>query len=224
MKNPSRFTAAVMLTAIVSSAVWTRLYGVITLQQTALTAVIVAIALIAQHPMKARAALERARANRANGGVARVYVNEVEVGALPELQYRQVVVDAWARWDLYGRQALNAVEVGARVAFAVVRLIPWVWFALVAIAAVLIPDQLATVFGTLAKGTPAEFVVALRSGLGGGALLSAVAVGGGVALGGLKFGFVNEFDGFIAQRLRQLLEEPADGRLQVRVGSAQLVS
>jgi len=49
-----------------------------------------------------------------------------------------------------------------------------------------------------------------------------VAVAFGVATGGLRFGFVNEFDRDIAQRLRQLLEEPADGRLSVRVVGARL--
>lgn len=146
---------------------------------------------------------------------ALVYVNDVEVGSLPTEQYYQLVKEVRRQKMLYFLQALNMANVAARLVF--------VWLQLAAILGAIIVCGLALsgtatlteVFSSVQAAPPKALaqtvhhiaVFCLSMASVGVVLLSAV--------GRLDSGYVNQFNRTISLRLRQLMEVPAEGTVQV---------
>jgi hypothetical protein len=219
MKSPlGTQTAALLLVGFAFNAVWGWARGwPLSPAEAALSVVLFAVSGLVFIGLFRNVRLVRVARSDEDAGVARVYVNEVEVGSLPAVHYARVVREAWSCKGLYVMQALNIAAVVLRAALAVVRFIPWVWFLALACAAVFAPEALRETFARMSTATPTQLVDAVRQALDGAAVLSVVVCGTTVVLGVERFGYVNQFDEVISQRIRRILEVPAEGSMRVSV-------
>ena len=148
--------------------------------------------------------------------IARVYLNDVEVGSLPAVQYQRIVKDAKRDWRLYVLQWLNIIGFSLRCAVMCLRLTPWVWFYLSIIALIFAPEELSQVITEYGQATPLEVTRAYAKMVVFGASISAVCLSIIVAIGKSHvYGYVNKFDEAIKNELRRLLEVPTEGEMMV---------
>lgn len=155
--------------------------------------------------------------------VARVYLNDVEVGSLPSSQYEAIVKDARQDKRLYLRQALNVIATVLRFFINAYRYIPHAWFNLLVI--VVIADSLWPGLGSdfmaalmkMTKTEPKASLDVFRIALFWGFAFTSFSMLLGMASGSLTFGAVNEFDCAINRRIRAILEVPAEGQMTVVV-------
>ncbi len=148
--------------------------------------------------------------------IARIFVNRIEVGTVPADLYEKIVKQAKRDWKLYVSQGFNLVAVAFRFFVDTLRLTPWLWFITSAGLAVLAPDILGDVFAALSKATPAELANEYRKAVMYGPLgVSAMLLAGMAGGFGSKYGFVDRFGEVVGERLRALLEVPAEGSIDV---------
>ena len=158
-----------------------------------------------------------------NATVARVYVNQVEVGSLPMDQYRRIVddVNAEVHGDrrLYLAQAFNLVKCAYRVVTLILKL-ALILFLLVLISGTLVaPDEITWLVAAMRNATPAEVTHGMRVALFVYSGLSAFLVLLAATFIGHRFGYVNQFKDSsgarINLRIREILEVPADGDMGI---------
>lgn len=149
--------------------------------------------------------------------VARVFVNQIEVGTLPAEQYYALVKAARRSRRIWIAQGLNLVATMLRIGVAMLRMVPFAWFVMVVVALGVAPDDLAAVINSVKVGSAEEVVGVLRQAVVIGATLTGVAITGSMAFGGHTYGYVSRFDEFVGQRLRELMEVPAEGDVFVIV-------
>jgi hypothetical protein len=161
-----------------------------------------------------------------NPGVFRVFVNQVDVGALPEQDYRAIVADAKRQVKgsrrVYLAQALNLIGCTWHLAKFFVLLMPLVSFFVVVFGVLAVPTEMAQALTLLRQMPAPELVAALRTLIWVFGILTSVAAGLTFAFTGYEFGYVNQFDSAINERIslriRSILEVPAEGDVAVQVG------
>lgn len=154
--------------------------------------------------------------------IARIFVNQIEVGSLPASQYRYIAKQARRDWRLWVGQLFNLFTVFAQFLAAAIRIIPFVWFIAFVGLTIFSPKDTINLFASLPIITPEklseDFQLLLRVSLilsilylGVEGILTAASEKPG------KFGYVNMFDDAIAQEIREVLEVPAKGRVHIRI-------
>lgn len=151
--------------------------------------------------------------------IARIYVNDIEVGSLPSHVYRKIVTEAKRDKRLYFAQAMNFILVVLQLTASVFKYIPFTLILFLLLGFIAGPDILVELVRASRTASP-EYVV----GFIGRTLLSAACFNltvltAGMGFGSLRFGYVNHFDAAISRRVKSLLEVPADGDLSVIIQS-----
>ncbi|EOZ8645555.1 hypothetical protein ACQWTT_001306 [Acinetobacter baumannii] len=150
--------------------------------------------------------------------VARVYVNNVEVGSIPLPDYLQMMHVAKRDYKIYIAQALNCLYTFYFIFNKIVLSIPTIWFILALFFAVFDSNLITEFFTLIQTNTPVEnkelLIYILKSSL----ILSFCVflinfpiVGGDLT----KFGFQNKFKLSVANKLMQILEVPALGEIRI---------
>lgn len=151
--------------------------------------------------------------------IARIYVNQVEVGALPASQYHSVVKQIRSDGRLYVLQGFNFVEVLIRFLLATFRLVPSMWFLVAVILAIWAPEAITEFVASFQKFSPSEVSQGFQRMLLWSVLFNGVALMAhvGFAAGFQPYGYINMIDRAVSRRIREVLEVPAEGELMVTV-------
>ncbi len=148
---------------------------------------------------------------------ARVYVNDVEVGALPADQYRRVVADVRRNRWLYVAQLGNLLWALWSFIVMALRMMPIVFFMPLLAMTLLAPEMVTAMIATIRSATPEEITYSVRSYLSITFLLTLFSMFFTVIFTGVRFGYIDQFNLQVSQRLRSLLEVPAEGNVMVVV-------
>lgn len=152
---------------------------------------------------------------------ARVYVNNIEIGAIPVDQYEQMLKEVKGDRSLLLRQVGNIVWLTCRLVVWAFMIVPFLWVGLLLVMLLFAPGELATMLQVLTT-TPIEEVVAgMRPIVAYFAIVPTMALSMAMALSGdaraKRFGYVNHRKRVLDYRLKRLLESPANGPLEVIV-------
>jgi len=149
--------------------------------------------------------------------IARVYVNDIEVGALPADKYKKIVREVRADRRLYVIQAANYLWAAWHFVAHSLRFVPVFWFIALIVAEVLGPSEVTAFIGAMRQATPAEVNNGICWMLGAGLLFSMLFVFFCMFVGKYPSGITDEFGGKINRQIRSLLEVPAEGTMKVVV-------
>lgn len=152
--------------------------------------------------------------------VARVFVNEVEVGALPAEQYRQIVKDVRRDKRLILAQSLNYGHVAYMFFAKTVLRWPVTLLACVALLEVSTPATVVDMITMIRAATPTEANGAMGLILGWSWVVSCLFEAGCRLVWNRHSGLIDCFDESVNFRIRSLLQEPVEGRLSVVIGGA----
>jgi hypothetical protein len=153
------------------------------------------------------------RMGAADGGSDwKVQVNDVTVGSISDAAYAKVRHAVFFDIRTHVAQLMNFCSIVNRLIDYLFLSIPLVVFWGGVACYLFFPSTFAEVLDTIRKVTPAEVSAAISHIV---KLLSAIAV---LVIGvhtmlGHRFGFINRFDEGCNDRLRQLVECPAEGRI-----------
>jgi hypothetical protein len=160
---------------------------------------------------------------RMETAIARVYVNDVEVGSMPELQYKAIVAEVCANRWLRVRELLDVVwQIVRGTVWAIVRVPGWLLFVVCVFLVALPPEQLASLIEHLRGADATQLAADLRS-----ALLALMAPGI-VAAVTLRLVYgpaanseiqLREID----NRIRTIMECPAEGRVRIHIQNGNTV-
>lgn len=158
--------------------------------------------------------------------IVRVFVNQVEVGALPEPQYNKIVEeverDVQGSYRLYFAQALHLILVGSRVIRFFLKMMLWLFLGAIVFGMFSAPDVMSEVIGAMRKATPTELVSGIQLMLKWGGFFGIVAMMLATMSPGFRFGYVNQFSSAratgLGRRIRTILEVSADGDMDIYVG------
>lgn len=156
--------------------------------------------------------------------IARVFVNRIEVGAVPLAQYQSIEKRASRDWRLYVAQGFNLLSVSLKFAFAAMLSLPALWLVAAVAWAWLGPDSMLRTLSELGTITPES----LREGVSGlmarsVALTLAFHLLYASVFGFHRYGFKNIFEDDVNRRVREVLEVPAEGNLFCLVDDADCI-
>ena len=152
--------------------------------------------------------------------IARVYVNQVEVGSVPEGQYKSIVAASHRNWRLYVLQFFNILTTAYRFLVKTLQFVPVVWFVVFIWVLVIDPSEMTAFVTKLSELSPEQITSALRRAFDMGLMTAVFFQGVALAISGKAssiFSFHNAFDSDINYRLRKILEVPAEGDLTVLI-------
>lgn len=160
---------------------------------------------------------------RMETAIARVYVNDVEVGSMPEAQYRAIIDEVHANRWLRVRELLNGVwQMVRAIAWAIARMPVWLLGVVCVLLVALPQEHLTTLIEQLRGADAAQLTADLRT-----ALLAIV----GPSVFGLaawRIGYGPGADAELHQReiddrIRAIMECPAEGRVRVHIHKGNAV-
>ncbi|MGY6257273.1 hypothetical protein ACXIVK_27830 [Paraburkholderia caledonica] len=149
--------------------------------------------------------------------IARVYVNDIEVGTLPADQYNKIVKMVRADRRLYVAQAMNYFKVLLRCLFLTIRYVPTALFFALFLFEITSPSSVTDVIVGMRQSTPEAVNHGVCWLLGTGWIVSMLFVVVGMFDGVFPTGAVDQFDRKISHHIRSLLEVPAQGKMMVVV-------
>lgn len=150
--------------------------------------------------------------------VARVYVNDVGVGALPADQYKTIVDEIGRDRKIYLAQALNFYGVILRGFSMLLKIVPFMLFYILCIGILFSPESIsAIVLAEIQRANIDECVQTIRQIIIASIVLSIVVLICASLLSNYRYGYVNQFDNEINKRIRDLLEVPAAGHMRVTI-------
>ena len=160
-----------------------------------------------------------------SNAVFRVLVNQVEVGAIPEQDYRAIVatVTEQVKADrfLYLQQAGNLMYGTFVVVSTALKFVPVMLFLLFVGGVLGAPGMVTELIDQVRASTSAQVTQGLRQLVVWTGMLSVFSFPVAVLLTGYEFGFVNKFKSAKSERIsfhiRALLEVPAEGEVAVLV-------
>ena len=147
--------------------------------------------------------------------IARVFINEIEVGSLPATQFKKIVSDGWRDPWLYGAQLFNIVESSVFVLIRVIRLIPFLWFAVFSAFVLLQPTTVAETLSQLLVLPPTDFVKMFKFLLLAGAIPAYLFCLVAPKRHGDRHGFSDKFLAETSRQVRQILEVPTEGFMRI---------
>lgn len=154
--------------------------------------------------------------------IARVYVNHIEVGALPAAQYHAFVQQVRRDWRLHICQGLNVVGAIVRFLLTALRLVPYLWFLLATALILWQPDSITEFITALPNFTPSQLSEGFRRILAWSIFFTACSSMFRITLigqfsGFKEYGYVNVIDREVSHRIREVLEVPAEGYMRVEI-------
>lgn len=153
--------------------------------------------------------------------IARVFVNRIEVGAVPLAQYQALEKRAHRDWRLYVAQGFNLLRVFLKFAFAAIVSLPALWLVAVVAWAWLGPDSVLLALSELRTITPESLREGVSELLARSVALTLVFHLLHAAVFGFhRYGFKDIFEDEVNQRVREVLEVPAEGNLFCLVDEA----
>lgn len=147
--------------------------------------------------------------------VAKVYVNNVGVGALPADQYKSIVSDVRRDRRIVVAQVLNIFAVVLRFFERVLKVMPVFLFYMVCIFILFSPESIAVTLVEIQKAAPNEIVRGLRTLILVSLLLTTLILFIIPMFSSYRFGYANQFDNEINKRIRRILEVPTEGDMSV---------
>jgi len=162
-----------------------------------------------------------------NSNVFRVFVNKVDVGALPEQDYRSIISEITSEVKKDRRlilaQALNFVLCLLRFSTTLMRIVPVIIFAPLAVTLLIAPEMVTEMITVMRTATPADITNGLRLIMITFFLPSLmIGISFVFVFTGHRFGYINQFENAINERIslrvRAILEVPAEGEVEVHVG------
>lgn len=156
-----------------------------------------------------------------NKSIARVWVNDIEVGSLPLATYKAVQASVKRQKRLYFAFAWEFLCALFRAFVAIFRNVPWVALALFMALAVFDPASFTGLIADLRTADPESITKGVRALLQTSFLITFLCIFMAVVTAGRKFGFKNPFDAALSRRIRSLLEVPTDGELTIMVFDEQ---
>ncbi|WP_058048815.1 hypothetical protein [Janthinobacterium sp. Ant5-2-1] len=160
--------------------------------------------------------------------VCRVYVNQVEVGALPEQDYRSPVAEAQREVKnerrLYLAQAFNLIGCSYRVAKLTVFLLPLQLFFSVVAGLLFAPSMMAELLEAMRHASATEVIAAMRTLVQIWVIITIFLLFTVAMFSGNWFGYINQFTKAVGERIslriRAILEVAADGVVEVNIGKS----
>jgi hypothetical protein len=150
--------------------------------------------------------------------IARVFVNNIEVGSLPAAEYDRLSSAAYGDQRLWAATFLSLLGAVWRILGRTVAAMPAVLLASAATMALVVPGPTAELVHALRALPPEQLFAGFLRVLSMVGTLGLVVVPMLDALRGRNPGdFVNPFDAAVANQIRQRLEVPSDGALRVEV-------
>lgn len=154
--------------------------------------------------------------------IARVYVNQVEVGALPATQYHAVVKQARRDWRLHVLQGFNVAAVLVRFLLTSLRLVPLLWFMVAVLLGIWYPDSITEFVASFPTLSPSQVSQSFQHMLLWSTFVTGVSLMLRAALTGSSagfqpYGYINMIDRAVSRRIREILEVPAEGDMMVTV-------
>lgn len=153
-----------------------------------------------------------------NSRVARVYVNNIEVGSLPADQYEQIIKNSKRNWKNYISQAFNILWVSWRIGVRIILTVPVIWFMVAFLSVIFDETILTTIFTAIQTNSPEQNTQYFKNTLNISVLISSLSIFlSSIFIGARSFGYVNLFDLAINRKIREILEVPTDGDVNVTV-------
>ena len=151
--------------------------------------------------------------------IAKIYVNNIEVGSVPADLYLQILNRVRNDYRIKLKQALNIVGTALSIMSAAVNLIPTLCIVSVLMIGVIDPLALIETAKNLATVTPTGLRQAIVKLLYGCGTIALIYIGAFAALSGKfsRYGYRDFQEEEINYRLRHLLEVPAEGGMKVCV-------
>lgn len=150
--------------------------------------------------------------------IARVSVNNVEVGSIPTQQLLALKKEAKRDWKLYLNQTLNYLYTSYSIVINIIQNIPKIWFAVALLLAIFDSNSITNIIALIQSNNAdqnKDFFIYL---LNRSALLSTMVfiISFSFSGGSLeKYGFENKFERYVARKLMKILEVPALGEIQI---------
>lgn len=147
--------------------------------------------------------------------VTRVYVNDVEVGSLPTVEYQHMVLNAKKDLRLYVLQLLILLKAAFLIMLFSISLVPVVICIAVSISVVFLPDHVINILTLLKDYSLPDVIHSIRTvGINIWVLTFIICLSIFIMRKN-SFGYHNCFIDRINYDIRSLLEVPADGEIRV---------
>lgn len=147
--------------------------------------------------------------------IARIAVNGIEVGAVPQLTYAEIVKDVRAQKRLYVAYGCNVLIGIGRAGMLLLKTIPAFFVMVFALLVLFDPESFAAMIEWARSADAAQLTSSLRTLLLYSATFLAMLLPVVVILVPGHFAVANPFDRAISRRIRGLLEVPTDGEVTV---------
>jgi hypothetical protein len=153
--------------------------------------------------------------------IARIYVNNIEVGSLPAYVYRKIVGEVRRDKRLYFAQAMNWIWVAIQIALSMLQYAPFTLVVFCIFGLSVGYDAMVDLVKISRTAPPEEVVRFMVTVFASAIAFNAIVLGFGLGSGSLRLGYTNHFDNTINRRVRMLLEVPAEGDLTVLIQSQE---
>jgi|GEM_PF-1828292 len=148
--------------------------------------------------------------------VARVYLNDVEVGSLPATDYRSIVANTKKDWKLYFLQVLILMKAVLNIIAFGFRAIPAFLLLAIVLGVVFFPEQVTENLEALSKFTIGEIVEGAQNLFVSIWIITSILTPAFLMTWRPNsFGFYDVFDDKVNQEIRKILEVPTTGNLTV---------
>nr|WP_228857543.1 hypothetical protein [Pseudomonas syringae] len=152
--------------------------------------------------------------------IARIAVNGIEVGSIPQLTYEEIVKSVRAQRRLYLAYGYNVLKGAWRALVLLLQAIPTFFVAALAVAILFDPDSFSAMFEWARSADAAQVTGSFRSLLIYTATFLTWLLPLIVFLFPGHFAVANPFDRAISRRIRGLLEVPTEGEITVTLHDA----
>lgn len=156
--------------------------------------------------------------------IARVFVNNIEVGSLPAAEYHSYIEDAKRDWRLKVQQVFNVLGTALSFLAKAFVMVPVVWFLLGSLLLIGEPEMIANAAHSLAAMEASDIGALYQRFLLYSYFAAILMLFMGTVLTGSSlgiYGYRDVFDMAVAMRIRRLLEVPAKGDLDVVISRGQ---
>lgn len=152
-----------------------------------------------------------------SNAIARVYVNDVDIGSLPADQYKNIVIEIRRDRRLWVAQILNLLAVAFRFVAMLMKVLPFFLFYVTLLGVLFAPESISEIMVYIQSATPDEIVQRMRQVIVASLFLSFLIMLISSIVSGYRYGYANQFDKDINKRIRNILEVPTEGDMRVSI-------
>lgn len=148
--------------------------------------------------------------------IAKVYVNNIEVGSLPIDQVRKIEKAVEKDWKLHVSQAFNHIWILSNFTLKAFIVIPTIWFAVLLLTALFNPSDITNILTALQSTSPEELTKPITSLLFMSFFLALfINTIVCVCRGFTYFGYENKFKSAFNHAIKDILEVPDKGEVLI---------